>query len=61
LTAPGWRCGQESFEEAKQAALLVWRDHPDCTIAIKEGPCPRYVSDEDAAMDYYSRYDDERY
>lgn len=58
LAAPTWRCGQGSYEEATQEALLVWRDHPGCSIAIKEGPCPRYLEEEADAMDYYERYDD---
>jgi len=40
-SSPGWCCAQGSHKEAQQEALLVWRDHPDCVIAIKEGPCPR--------------------
>jgi len=40
-TSPPWQCSQGSHKEAQASALLVWRDHPDCVIAIKEGPCPR--------------------
>jgi hypothetical protein len=58
---PPWSCGHSSHEEARHAALLVWRDHPDCVIAIKEGPCPRYLEEDDAMREYYSRYDDESY
>lgn len=39
---PVWSCAQSSHKEAQQEALMVWRDHPDCVIAIKKGPCPRY-------------------
>jgi len=39
--SPIWSCAQSSHKEAQQEALMVWRDHPDCVIAIKEGPCPR--------------------
>lgn len=56
--SPSWACSHASHEEARQAALLVWRDHPDCAVSIKEGPCPRYPEEEAYAMDYYSRYDD---
>jgi hypothetical protein len=59
LASPGWACAQASLEEAKQSALLVWRDHPDCAVAIKEGPCPRGEEGYDSAMEYYARYDDD--
>lgn len=54
LGHPGWVCLHGSHKEAQEAALLVWRDHPDCVIAIKPGPCPR--SDDD--YEYYDRYED---
>lgn len=38
---PVWSCGHGSHQEAQEAAKLVWRDHPGCAIAIREGPCPR--------------------
>lgn len=56
--APGWACSQGSHKEARESAMLVWEDHPDCVIAIKEGPCPRYLDEEAAAQDYYDRWDD---
>jgi len=59
LSSPIWSCAQSSLEEAKREALLVWRDHPDCVIAIRQGPCPR--GQEEALMEYFSRYDDESY
>ena len=39
---PVWSCAQSSHKEAQEEALMVWRDHPHCTIAIKEGSCPCY-------------------
>lgn len=57
-SAPGWSCAHESHEKAQEAATRVWKDHPDCVIAVKEGPCPRYGDDEDLAQEYYSRWDD---
>jgi hypothetical protein len=41
LGSPIWSCAQSSHREAQREALLVWRDHPDAVIAIREGPCPR--------------------
>jgi hypothetical protein len=32
---------------------MVWRDHPDCAIAIKEGPCPRSGDDYDDRWEEY--------
>jgi hypothetical protein len=40
---PAWVCAYESHQAAQEGAQLVWRDHPSCIIAIKEGPCPRDV------------------
>lgn len=55
LARPGWTCAHGSHEEARRAALLVWRDHPDCVVAIREGPCPRDPEEETGC---YSRYDE---
>lgn len=41
LASPPWVCSHSSHQEAQEAAKLVWRDHPECTVAIREGPCPR--------------------
>lgn len=54
---PTWTCGHGSHREAQEAALLVWRDHPDCVIAIREGPCPRGLEEDWA--DRWEDYDHE--
>lgn len=53
--SPPWRCSQSSHKEAQDAALLVWRDHPEVAIAIREGPCPR--SRDDGYDDRWEEYD----
>jgi len=51
---PLWACAYSSRGDAQRAALLVWRDHPHCTIAIRKGPCPR-----DQALWDYEVWDQE--
>lgn len=55
ISYPTWSCAHSSHKEAQQAALLVWRDHPDCVIAIREGPCPRGY--EGSPWDDYDDYE----